>query len=171
MHASRIHHPHMSHPLQLWFLLTGKICFRKSTAKPQISQLHLRALLQGISVVRDVKHFIFQQQTHCLIWVCAAVSLLSHSSLRRNLTSFTHFMHGKQRCWETAWDQLEPLNTHLPSPSSAPLFSSRCGPPRISPDVQPAAASSRHLEPPTRRTLQCNTGPRVQFAPLNPPRS
>lgn len=77
----------------------------------------------------------------------------------------------EQRRWVAAWDQLEPLNTHLPSPSSAPLFSSRCGPPRLSPDVQPAAASSRHLEPPTRRTLQCNTGPRVHFAPLNPSRS
>lgn len=96
---------------------------------------------------------------------------VSQQSYEKSDQFYAFHARKAERCWETAWDQLEPLNTHLPSPSSAPLFSSRCGPPRISPDVQPAAASSRHLEPPTRRTLQCNTGPRVQFAPLNPPRS
>lgn len=57
MRASHIH-PHMSHLLKRWSLLTEQICCRKSTTNPEISQLHLCALLQGTSVVRDVKCFM-----------------------------------------------------------------------------------------------------------------
>lgn len=85
--------------------------------------------------------YICQQQTHSLVWVCAAApprpSLPSSRQSARNLTCFTHLVRGEQR------DQLEPLNTRRPSPSSAPLFSSRCGPPRIS---SPRCAASGSLQ-------------------------
>lgn len=91
--ASHIH-PHMPHLLKLWPLLTEQLCCRKSTTKPKISQLHLRALLQGTSVVGDVERFIptiYLPATNALPGLgVRRGSPPSSSQSVRNLTCFTH---------------------------------------------------------------------------------
>lgn len=106
-HASHIH-PDMSHLLKHWPLLTWQIFCRKSTTKPETSQLHLCALLQGTSLGGSGCKALYyvlifsRGKLHSLAWECVAAPPpppppSGSQQSARNLTCFTHFLHKRPR--------------------------------------------------------------------------